>query len=411
MLAVALAMNRGAAAAQGPPRTVVILLFDGFASSLLRSIPAPAFERIRREGAWTDRMNPPFPTISLISQTTISTGCWPEHHGIVSNAFLDPVRGEYAHSSDADWLTGCEHLHRTAERQGVHAAALWWVGRYSTSRGNEASRVAPEYAGQPYPPDEGRGDEVIRLLRLPAMERPHLIEAYFSEPDNAEHFHGMDSEETRQAVMESDRIVGGIMAAIAELADRDQVTLLVTTDHGMLPTTTNVNMQRLLADNGIDADFRSAGSTSFVYLRDRGTKQAAVTALSRYPELEVLRPEAPPPYWHLGHGPRVGDLVVSAKPPYFIEDVARWPWYLRWLGTWGPEFLPASFALKATHGYPPDTPGVEGIFYAWGVGIAPGHQVAAIDAIDIHPTAAYLLGIAPGASVDGQVATAFLTDR
>jgi predicted AlkP superfamily pyrophosphatase or phosphodiesterase len=64
--------------------------------------------------------------------------------------------------------------------------------------------------------------------------------------------------------------------------------------------------------------------------------------------------------------------------------------------------------LKATHGYPPATPGVEGLFYAWGAGIARGREVSSIEAIDIHPTAARLLGIAPGAPVDGQVATAFL---
>jgi predicted AlkP superfamily pyrophosphatase or phosphodiesterase len=249
--------------------------------------------------------------------------------------FLDPVRGEYSHSADADWLTGCEHLHQAAERQGVHAAALRWVGRYSTSRGPQASRVSSERSYAEYPPDPARGYEVVGLLRLPVEQRPRLIEAYFSEPDHAEHFHGMDSAETRQAVVESDQIVGTIMAAIAALPDHDRVTLLVTTDHGMLPITTDVNIQRIVADNGIDADFRSTGTTSFVYLRDKATKPAAVAALRHYEQLEVLLPETPPPYWHLGSGPRVGDLVVSAKPPYFIEDVAHWPWYLRWLGNRG----------------------------------------------------------------------------
>lgn len=410
LLALLVTVGAGVAAAREAPRTVVILLFDGFAPSLLRSIPAPALQRMRQEGAWTDRMVPPFPTISFISQTTISTGCWPEHHGIVTNVFLDPRRGEYSHSPDADWLTGCEHLHRAAERQGVHAASLWWVGRYSTSRGDEASRVSPERDYRMYPTDPARGDQVVQLLRLPVEERPRLIEAYFSEPDASEHFHGMSSEETRHAVVEDDQIVGTIMAAIAGLPDHDRITLLVTTDHGMLPVTTNVNMQRILADNAIEAEFRSTGSTSFVYLRDNATKAAAVAALSRYTQFEVLLPESPPSYWHLGNGPRVGDLVVSAKPPYFIEDVIRWPWYLRWLGTWGPEFLPASFALKASHGYPPATPGVEGLFYAWGSGIARGREVSAIDAIDIHPTAAHLLGIEPGVPVDGHVATAFLAE-
>jgi hypothetical protein len=81
---------------------------------------------------------------------------------------------------------------------------------------------------------------------------------------------------------------------------------------------------------------------------------------------------------------------------------------LQWLGTWGPEFLWARFALKATHGYPPDTPGMHGIFYAWGSGIAAGRELPSLRAIDVHPTVARLLDIAPGETVDGRIATELL---
>jgi hypothetical protein len=110
-------------ASAGSERTVVLMLFDGIAPVYLERFPTPAFDRIRAEGAWTHRMDPAFPTISLINGVTISTGCWPEHHGIVSNLFLDPERGVYDHSIDADWLTSCEHLHQAAERQGAGTAA------------------------------------------------------------------------------------------------------------------------------------------------------------------------------------------------------------------------------------------------------------------------------------------------
>lgn len=385
-----------------PRRTLVILLFDGLAPSLLRDIPAPSFERMRKQGVWSHKMLPPFPTISLISQVTISTGCWPEHHGVVTNVFLDPQRGEYDHSQDTDWLTGCEHLHRAAERQGVRAAVLGWVGRYSTTRGDEASRVSTERLFKEFPKDPQRAEQVIQVLKLPLDQRPRLIEAYFSGPDDEQHFKGMDSEATRQAVIDTDAVVGKILATIEQLPDRDQITLMVTTDHGMLPVTHNVNVQKILLNNAIDADFRSTGTTSFVYLKDKSKKAAAVAALSKYTQFDVLLPENPPPYWHLGNGPRVGDIVISAKPPYFIEDVRLWPWYARWLGNWGPEFLRATFALKASHGYPPQTPGVEGVFYAWGAGITPGRELSKIDAIDIHPTAAKILGIQPGNPVDGK---------
>ena len=74
-------------AATAADRTVVVMLFDGFAPAYIERFPTPAFDRMRERGAYTHRMEPAFPTISLINGVTISTGCWPENHGIVTNLF------------------------------------------------------------------------------------------------------------------------------------------------------------------------------------------------------------------------------------------------------------------------------------------------------------------------------------
>ena len=401
-----LAAQRPASVAADPTakRTVVVLLFDGFAPALVDGNPVPHLDRLRREGTWTHHMVPAFPSISLINQTTISTGCWPEHHGIVTNLFLDPERGEYDHSHDADWMTGCEHLHMAAERQGVRTAALGWVGRYSGTRGDLATYTSAEREFAEYPTDAQRAEQVIRMLGVHESVRPQLILAYFGGPDGEAHFEGMEAAKTRQAVRESDAQIGRIIAAIEQLPYRDEVTLLVTTDHGMLPVTHNVNVQRILANHDIPARFRSSGTTSFLYFDDPAQVDHALAALARYEQFDTVRKDAQPASWHLGSGARVGDVILSAKPPYFIEDVSRWPRWVRWLGTWGPEFLWAGFALQATHGYPPDTPGVDGILYAWGAGIAPGRELPSVRAVDIHPTVTRLLGINPGKPLDGKVA-------
>ena len=121
-----------------------------------------------------------------------------------------------------------------------------------------------------------------------------------------------------------------------------------------------------------------------------------------------MRPSAPPSGWHIGSGPRAGDLIVSAHPPYFIEDIDSFPWFLRWLQYVGPDFLDSSATLQATHGYPTGTPGVEGILYTRGAAFAEGREVERVRAIDIHPTAMRILGIEPGRPVDGKVATQLL---
>jgi arylsulfatase A-like enzyme len=238
------------------------------------------------------------------------------------------------------------------------------------------------------------------MLGVHASLRPHLILAYFGGPDREAHFDGMESAQTQLAVRESDAQVGRVLDAIEALP--------FTTDHGMLPVTYNVNVSRILANHGISARYRSSGTTSFLYFDDPAQADEAVAQLSGYEEFDAVRKAAQPALWHLGGGPRVGDVVLSAKPPYFIEDISRWPRWVRWLGTWGPEFLWAGFTLKATHGYPPDTPGVEGVLYAWGAGIPPGRELASVRAVDIHPTVTRLLGIQAGKPVDGTVARELL---
>lgn len=408
LLALLLAAPQASAKTDYPQRTVIVLLFDGWAPALMDGVATPTLERMRREGAWTHNLLPVFPSISMVNQTSISTGCWAEHHGIVSNVFYDPERGQYDHSIDADWLIGCEHLHQAAERQDVRAAALGWVGRTSGARGDLATAVSAEKVWSEYPDDATRVEQVIKVLRMPSPQRPRLVLAYFKGPDGTAHFNGMDAWQTQQAVAASDAHVAKILAEVETLPFKDQTTVIVTTDHGMMPVTHNVNIKKILLNHDIDAAFLSSGTTSFLYFSDPSQIDRAFDELSGYTQFDVVRRSAQPEDWHVGHSARVGDLVVSAKPPYFIEDITRWPSWAQWLGTWGPEFLWSGFALKATHGYPSATPGVQGILYAWGAGIAQGREVQSMRAVDVHPTVARLLAMKPGSPCDGQVATELL---
>lgn len=395
-----------ATAAQPSERSFVVMLFDGFSSSYIEQFPTPSFDRMRAEGAWSHGMDQAFPALSLLGAVTISTGCWPEHHGIVSNLFIDPERGLYDHSSDADWLIGCEHMHQAAERQGARSAAFGWVGRSSETRGVQASIVPEnEDTWQQYPDDSGRAQQVAELLARPKAERPRLILAYFKGPDASGHFNGMESDQTRAAVIAADSAVGTVLAAIDAQPDRDEIQLLVTTDHGMLPVEYLVNLHRILRRHDIEARAVSTGTSSFLYFEDPSETALAhaFEKLSAYAEFDVVRRDAQPASWHIGAGPRVGELIVSAHPPYFIEDPDAWPWYIAWLEYIGPDFLDSSSALQATHGYVAGTPGVEGILYTWGSAFAAGRELDRVRAIDIHPTVMHVLGLEPGRPVDGRV--------
>jgi predicted AlkP superfamily pyrophosphatase or phosphodiesterase len=380
--------------------TVVLFVFDGFAQATLRAADAPNLTRMAREGAHTLDMMPVFPSLSMPNHFSLSTGCYPERHGVVSNHFRDPERGIYAPSGDADWLLECEPLHVVAERQGVRAAVFASAAGISSARGKLATIAEPYLT----PPLDARAqtDRIIAQLERPADERPGLITAYVNEPDSTSHVHGATAPQTLAIAHELDVQIGRVLAAIERLGLSDRVTLIVTTDHGMLGVDKIVSVERLLRLAGVDGLALAEGSIAHVYLDDAKDKGRAMQALAERDFLDVIDPEAAPAYARLGRSPRVGDFVVSLHPPYFTFDAGFWPWYLRFATYLGTGVSPSK-RFAGMHGYDPETvPDVRAIFYAWGRGVQPGVTLTNLRTVDVHPTVARLLDIEPGTPVDGR---------
>jgi predicted AlkP superfamily pyrophosphatase or phosphodiesterase len=380
-------------------RTVVLFVFDGFAPATVRAASLPNLARMAKEGAHTLDMRPVFPSLSMPNHFSISTGCEPSHHGVVSNRFKDSARGLYSDVGDADWLLGCEPIHVVAERQGVRAAVFASVAAISSTRGKLASVVEPYMK----PPRDARAqaDRIIAQLERKAGERPGLITAYVNEPDQTSHRFGPTGKETLAVARELDAQIGRVLAAIERLGLRDRVTLAVTTDHGMLPVDTIVSVERLLRIAGLDGLVLADGTVANVYLADRAEKATARAALAKHPFVDVIDPAAPPPYARFGRGERVGDLVVSMHRGYYTFDTGQWPALLRFGSFIGPGYS-ASTRFGGMHGYDPETvPEVRSIFYAWGAQVPAGVEPAGMRAIDVHPTVARWLGIQPGAPLDG----------
>ena len=404
-----LALLLFAVPASAAERTVVVVLFDGFAPAELDATHGtPNFDRLKREGAWSRHLVPAFPTISLINHTTFETGCWPEHHGIVSNYFYDPRRGEFGeghHEADADWRTGCQSMWEAAEKQGVRSAVFNWIGRWSHTRGRLASIVNADVPWAKRDSDDTIVNDAIALLHDTKPHHPRLIALYFNIPDDVAHFNGVTGAKTQDAVRRCDAIVGDLMAAIRSMPQGREGTLVVGTDHGMMDVGPMINVGRLMNEYDIHGRVAADGATAFFYL-DKGESAARVQkALSGYSyAFTVFAKGHYPAYAHLGDGPRAGDLMLVAKPPYWMVDPALIPPWALALGInhfWPVTFTPFMGGLKADHGYDPRIVQMHGIFYAWGSGVAP-HEIKRLDMIDIHPTVMKLLGLQPGQPVDGR---------
>lgn len=411
-----LALVCGMAPAAAAERTVVYVLFDGFSPAELDAAkPTPNFDRLKREGAWSRHLVPAFPTISLINHTTAYTGCWPEHHGIVSNIFDDPKLGRFGEgggdSGDARWRTGCETMWEAAERQGVRAAAFNTVQRWSSISGPRATYINPEVKWKRHESDDTIIDRALTLLKDNGLNHPRLIALYFSFPDDVAHPHGVTGVETQAAVRHADAVTGRLMAALKALPPGREGTLVVGTDHGMIDVGPIINLGRIFQENDIHADQATDGASSFIYVdKKKDSVDRVEKALEKYPDLfAVYRTGHYPSYAQdLGTGPRVGDLMLVTHPPYWMAGMELYPDWARYLGInwfWPHAFVPPTVQLKATHGYPPSLVEMHGIFFAWGAGVKPG-EVPRLDQVDVHPTVMRLLGLQPGRPVDGHAIAA-----
>lgn len=400
----------GAVAASAAERTVVLVMFDGFSPAMADATKTPNLDRIKKEGAWSRHLVPAYPTISLTNHTTFTTGCWPEHHGIVQNNFYDPKKGAYSQDGDADWMTGCETVWQAAERQGMRAAALNFANRWGTTKGKLASYANPMEPWEQLPSDEAILEQALAHLKNNGPTRPRLIALYFRGPDHEAHFKGITAPETLAEVRRADAIVGKLMAGIKALPAGREGTLIVGTDHGMMDVGSMVNILRILNKHGIDARDAGDGATLYLYLNPGENADRVGKALAEYDyAFDVYRPADLPVFMHLGKkNPRIGDLVLHAKPPYWVVGSASIPWYGYLLGIpwwWSETFTPDFGGVVASHGYDPSIQEMHGIFYAWGSGIASGKEIAQLDMIDVHPTVMSLLGLEPGKPVDGKIVT------
>lgn len=403
-----------AAQPAAPERTVVYVLFDGFSPAELDAAhPTPNFDRLKREGAWSRHLVPAFPSVSLINHTTAYTGCWPQHHGIMSNIFVDPKLGRFGAPGgdlgDAAWRTGCETMWEAAERQGVRAAALNTVGRWSSRTGARASYINPEVPWKQHESDHTIIERGLKLLKDGGPNHPRLIALYFDIPDSVAHRHGVAGAETQEAVRRADAITGRLMAAIKALPPGREGTLVIGTDHGMIDVGPLINLGRILAENDIHADQATDGASAFLYVDKGDSIDRVEAALKKYPDLfAVYRKGHYPAFSHLGTGPRAGDLLLVTHPPYWMAGPELYPAWAKWIGInwfWPRAFVPPTVTLKATHGYDPNIVQMHGIFFAWGAGVRPG-EVKRLDQIDVHPTVMALLGLQPGRPVDGHAIAA-----
>lgn len=376
--------------AQAP---LILISIDGFRADFFDRSLTPNLKTLAADGVHARAMRPAFPTLTFPNHYTLVTGLYPDHHGIVNNRFTDPVSGEKfvykdaTTTSDPAWWGG-EPIWVGAERQGKHAATMFWPGSNVAIDGVRPE-LWREYDGKVSP--DARVDQVLTWLDLPVARRPDLVTLYFDAVDHAGHDHGPDSPEVDAALTATDRAIGRLLDVLKQRGMLDTTNIIVVSDHGQIATKKGAY---IILDDIVDVhdlDVQQMGLLAMFAAKPGHEAAMEKALLAPHEHMRCWKKDEIPARLHYGSNPRIPPLVCLADPGWLI---------------WTREFVnrPGFFVSKGEHGYDNADPHMRALFIAHGPAFKRGLVVPEFDNVDVYPLLAKLLGIKPAPN-DGNPAT------
>ncbi|WP_396592930.1 ectonucleotide pyrophosphatase/phosphodiesterase [Brevundimonas sp. R86498] len=390
VLLVCIALVLSACATVGAPAPVesrenrpltILISIDGFHSDYLAWGATPTLSALAANGA-SGAMRPSFPSVTFPNHYTLVTGLHPDHHGIVGNAFIDPVLGRFSMArKETGWWDQAEPIWVTAERAGLTAGTMFWPGSETEIRGVRPTHWAP--FDQTLTGDA----RVDRLLQwMDGSSPPDLATLYFDIVDTAGHGNGPDAEATMVAAAAVDASISRLLRGLEARGLAGRANLVIVSDHGMAPTAPEraIYLDDLIEASALQVIYAGA----VAYLEPVPGREAEVEAalVRRHPHAECWTRATIPARFVLGSNPRVPSIVCLADTGWLLATRAR----------------PVTRSGGA-HGYDNAAPAMSALFIAHGPAFRQGVRLDSLDSVDVQPLLGRLLGIAVPAG-DGQAA-------
>jgi hypothetical protein len=288
------------------PRRLYIFLLDGLHQTELEDRLAcdaaalPNLRRLRERAAVLaggSIVN--FPSITWPSHTAIATGAWCGHHDVVNPTYYlrasrETVSPQGKQAATEGYAAGAveslyEAFHRVRGERCMTAAIYAPFGRSAKhavlesrnlcDRGrvkqltaelsvDQNPRWAREFravANEAVVDTRGVA-QVIELFTRDDLPPPDFTYHELVLTDGAGHDYGPHAEGLRDALAESDRRIGRVLAVLDETGLFDETLFVVTADHGMAPQ--DVSLRANPTGHVLDAGLSAVVAEPMIWLRD-----------------------------------------------------------------------------------------------------------------------------------------------
>ena len=380
-----------AGCAQVPARTagaslrhpLILVSIDGFRADYLDRHETPTLATLAADGVRAEAMKPAFPTLTFPNHYTLVTGLYPDHHGIVNNRMVDPASGKVFVYKDRETISdpawwGGEPIWVSVEKQGQHAATMFWPGSDVAIAGVRPSEWLP-FDGK-LTPDQ-RVDQLLRWIDLPAPRRTSFFTLYFEQVDHAGHDGGPDAPAVQAALREVDAALAHLVDGLQRRRLFEHTNLVILSDHGM--TATSCERRSYLDDvlSLADVDVVNYGILAGIVAHAGKTGEVEHALLAPHPHMWCSRKSELPARLHYGTNQRIPALLCLAEDGGTITSHDY--------ENGGGHFS------AGEHGYDNADPAMRALFIAHGPAFKRGVVMPEFDNIDVYPLLAHLLDIQP----------------
>jgi predicted AlkP superfamily pyrophosphatase or phosphodiesterase len=224
-LAAFLLASGGVANAQVPGvEHVVIIGVDGLSPDGVRKAATPILHQLMKTGASTLHARGVMPTVSSPNWASMIMGAGPEQHGVTSN----------------DWAPDKFQIAPTAAGSGGTFPTIFGLLRSQRPSSRIAcfhdwdgfARLFERDAADVVEHPKGPVETTERAVAYLKEKKPQFTFIHLDHVDHAGHTYGHGTPEYYRSVVEADRLIGSVLAALEDAGIAGKTVVLVTSDHG-----------------------------------------------------------------------------------------------------------------------------------------------------------------------------------
>lgn len=362
---------------------LILISIDGLGAGGRARTRTPAMDRLAASGVTAASMQPVWPSLTFPNHYSIATGLYPREHGLVGNNFPSEDRGDWyslgnrAAVQDGKWYAG-EPIWVSAEKAGMVAAAYFFVGTEAPIQG---IRPTYSYLFNSQVPALTRVNQALEWLALPDEQRPHLVTLYFEYVDDASHKYGPAASETSVVVSRVDGYIRRLLNGIDALPFRDDVYVIIVSDHGQSAWLAPDEAYVLSEHVDIrDAGVVEGGNYVMLYYDrpdDEHIRSMVETINGTWEHGKAYVRGDTPEHWRIADDGRYADVLIQADDGHAVvtEEERK-----RWLS-------------GGAHGWPPEAAGMGATFIASGPRLPEGRVLGEISVVDVYPLMLDILGL------------------